>query len=64
MTVLVLLSWQSELTEGTFSCFNPLYKKELVFTQSEFSLFLEGAQMNKRFIESPPKKKPPFRYLQ
>ena len=42
------------LERGTFSKFNPLYKKELVFTHSEFSLFLEGAQINKRFIESPP----------
>lgn len=50
---------------GTFSSFNPLYKKELVFTNSEFSLFLEGAQMNKRFIESPAKRKRrSFQYLQ
>ena len=41
------------LERGRFSKFNPLYKKELVFTSSEFSLFLEGAQINKRFIESP-----------
>ena len=41
------------LEKGRFSRFNPLYKKELLFTSSEFSLFLEGAQINKRFIESP-----------
>lgn len=53
------------LDQGTFSCFNPLYKKELVLSSSEFSLFLEGAQINKRFIESPAKRKRhSFRYLQ
>ena len=41
------------LEKGRFSKFNPLYKKELVFTSSEFALFFEGAQINKRFIESP-----------
>lgn len=52
------------LDQGTFSALNPHYKKELAFTQAEFSLFLEGAQLNKRFIESPPKrKKTSFRYL-
>ena len=53
------------LDKGVFSSFNPLYKKDLVFTRSEFSLFLEGAELNKRFIESPPKRKrQSFAYLQ
>lgn len=41
------------LESGLFSRFNPYYKKKLVFTQAEFALFFEGAQINKRFIESP-----------
>lgn len=52
-TGFIILS--KRLDRGTFSKFNPLYKKELVFTHPEFSLFLEGAQVNKRFIESPPR---------
>ena len=41
------------LDKGTFTRFNPLYKKKMVLTNSEFSLFLEGAHIDKRFIESP-----------
>ena len=41
------------LDRGNFSPFNPSYRKQIVFTQSEFQLFFEGAQINKRFIESP-----------
>ena len=41
------------LDRGTFSKFNPHYKKQLILTQAEFQLFFEGAQINKRFIESP-----------
>ena len=41
------------LERGRFSKFNPFYQKELIFTQAEFSLFFEGANLNKRFIESP-----------
>ncbi|RDB35222.1 IS66 family insertion sequence element accessory protein TnpB [Spirobacillus cienkowskii] len=41
------------LEEGLFSRINPLYKKEVVLTQAEFSLFFEGANLEKRFIESP-----------
>ena len=42
------------LDQGRFSKLNPFYQKELIFTQAEFALFFEGAQLNKRFIESPP----------
>lgn len=42
------------LDKGLFSKFNPHYRKQLVLTQAEFNLFFEGAQVNKRFIESPP----------
>ena len=41
------------LDKGRFSKFNPYYRKNLVLTQAEFSLFFEGATINKRFIESP-----------
>ncbi len=32
---------------------NPLYAGPIVLTQAEFNLFFEGADLNKRFIESP-----------
>ena len=41
------------LDRGRFSKFNPYYRKNIVLTQAELSLFLEGATINKRFIESP-----------
>ena len=41
------------LDRGTFSKLNPYYRNNIVLTQAEFSLFFEGATINKRFIESP-----------
>jgi transposase len=41
------------LDKGRFSQFNPSYRKNIVLTQAEFSLYFEGASINKRFIESP-----------
>lgn len=41
------------LEEGTFSKINPYYDGDIVLTQAEFSLFFEGADLKKRFIESP-----------
>jgi len=41
------------LEKGLFSALNPHFPGKLVLTQAEFSLFLEGAALNKRFIESP-----------
>jgi transposase len=41
------------LDKGVFSKFNPYFRKQIILTQAEFSLFFEGAQINKRFIESP-----------
>jgi len=41
------------LERGVFSKINPYYKKEVVLTEAEFSLFFEGANLEKRFIESP-----------
>jgi hypothetical protein len=41
------------LEKGLFAKINPYYVKDIVLTPAEFSLFLEGADLNKRFIESP-----------
>jgi len=38
---------------GTFANINPHYKGDICLTQAEFSLFFEGASLDKRFIESP-----------
>jgi transposase len=50
-TGLVIIS--KRLERGNFSRVNPMYGKEVVLTQAEFSLFFEGANLEKRFIESP-----------
>lgn len=50
-TGLVLICKRME--KGTFSRINPMYRGEIVLTQAEFSLFFEGADLEKRFIESP-----------
>lgn len=41
------------LEKGVFSRINPFYHGEIVLTQAEFGLFFEGANLEKRFIESP-----------
>lgn len=41
------------LEQGTFSRINPLYEKEVALTEAEFGLFFEGANLEKRFIDSP-----------
>lgn len=41
------------LDKGRFSKLNPYYRGQIILTQAEFSLFFEGAKINKRFIESP-----------
>lgn len=41
------------LDRGCFSKFNPYYRRNIILTQAEFSLFFEGAKINKRFVESP-----------
>jgi transposase len=52
-TGLVLIC--KRLEKGTlFWKLNPLYPGEVILTQGEFNLFFEGADLNKRFIESPP----------
>ena len=41
------------LAKGVFTKINPMYKGDVVFTSAEFALFLEGADLDKRFVESP-----------
>lgn len=50
-TGLVIIS--KRLEAGTFSQINPFYKDEIVLTEAEFGLFFEGADLKKRFIDSP-----------
>lgn len=50
-TGLVILS--KRLEERQFSRINPLYNKELSLTPAEFSLFFEGTDLERRFVESP-----------
>ena len=41
------------LEKGVFSRINPYHKGDIVLTEAEFGLFFEGANLEKRFIESP-----------
>lgn len=41
------------MERGLFSRINPHYVGEVVMTAAEFALFFEGANLEKRFIESP-----------
>lgn len=50
-TGLVLLC--KRLEKSTFSRINPMFKGEIVLTAAEFALFFEGADLEKRFVESP-----------
>lgn len=50
-TGLVILS--KRLEKGLFCKINPYYKKNIILTEAEFGLFFEGANLNKRFIDSP-----------
>lgn len=50
-TGLVIIS--KRLERGVFSRINPLYSGEVILTEAEFGLFFEGADLEKRFIDSP-----------
>lgn len=41
------------LEKGLFSRINPMFQGEVVLTAAEFALFFEGANLEKRFIDSP-----------
>ena len=58
-TGLVLLCKRME--RGLFSRINPLYRGEVVLTAAEFSLYFEGANLEKRFVESPREIKKTYR---
>ena len=51
-TGFVLLCKRME--KGLFCKINPFFHKEIVLTEAEFALFFEGADLEKRFVESPP----------
>lgn len=57
-TGLVLLC--KRMDKGTFSQLNSLFRGEVVLTPAEFALFFEGADLEKRFIDSPREKKFPM----
>jgi transposase len=40
------------LEKGRFCRINPLFTPEIVMTPSEFNLYFEGADLNKRFIDT------------
>ncbi len=50
-TGLVLLC--KRINEGLFYKINPMHKGEVILSPAEFALFFEGADLEKRFIESP-----------
>src|SRR5690606_28347883 len=50
-TGLVIVS--KRLEHKLFCKINPYLKGKIVLTQAEFNLFFEGADLNKRFVESP-----------
>lgn len=58
-TGLVIIAKRME--KGLFSRINPYRQGEMVLTAAEFALFFEGADLEKRFIDSPSEiKKTPF----
>lgn len=60
-TGLVIIA--KRLERGLFAKINPYYSQDIVLTQAEFSLFFEGADLNKRFIESPSEIKKSAAYM-
>ena len=50
-TGLVLLC--KRLESGLFYKINPMHRGDVVLTAAEFALFFEGADLEKRFVESP-----------
>ena len=57
-TGFVLLCKRME--KGVFSRINPMFKGEIILTAAEFALFFEGADLQKRFVESPSEIKKSF----
>ncbi len=57
-TGLVILSKRME--RGLFSRINPMFRGEIVLTAAEFALYFEGADFERRFIDSPSEIKKSF----
>lgn len=57
-TGLVIVSKRME--RGLFSRINPMYQGDVVLTPAEFALFFEGANLERRFIDSPSEIKKSF----
>ena len=57
-TGLVIISKRME--KGLFCRINPMYRGEIILTPAEFALFFEGADLEKRFVESPRELKKSF----
>lgn len=51
---------QKRLDRGTFCRVNPSFTEEVILTEAEFGLFFEGADLQKRFIDSPTERKKVF----
>ncbi len=50
-TGFVIISKRME--RGLFSRINPMFRGDIVLTAAEFALFFEGADLEKRFVDSP-----------
>ena len=50
-TGLVIVAKRME--KGLFCRINPYHRGEIILTAAEFALFFEGADLEKRFVESP-----------
>jgi transposase len=57
-TGLVIVAKRME--QGVFSRINPMYGGDITLTAAEFALFFEGANLEKRFIDSPSEIKKSF----
>jgi transposase len=57
-TGLVIIS--KRLEKGLFSRINPMHQGDVVLTAAEFALYFEGADLQKRFIDSPSEIKKSF----
>jgi len=58
-TGFVLLCKRME--RGLFTRINPMFLGDVVLTAAEFALFFEGANLEKRFVESPREIKKTYR---
>lgn len=57
-TGLVILAKRME--RGVFCRINPMFRDEIILSAAEFALFFEGADLEKRFIDSPSEIKKSF----